>query len=790
MPPHTDQHTGDHTVPLGRTGRRVWKEAVLRTAGFPATGLTRLGAPACAAVADAHLAGTCERAHFEAALAAAADTCAHVIDAITADPLLREAMTWQNRTALTLLDSLARSGPPAPRNTTRRRREQDLSRYWQRYCAKAETIGFFGPSAWIRVDPTSPETVSLRPGPTLVDRRRVFFEPWALGVFGNRLAEDPAIRAWLPPVLHSHLALDGLRLLRPGAAPLPLTAQQAQVIARCDGETPAEVIARRLAADPDTTIDDPREVHRILARLGHRRLIGQGANLPTDARAEATLRRRLTAIEDPLAGGRARASFARLLAARTAIEDAGGDSGALATALDRLDSEFTALTGHRPSRNHGKTYAGRGLCYEDTTRAVDATIGGAFLDRLAPPLDIVLQATRWFGVALVEAYERELTALYEKVAGDRDEIDLGALWGPALRLFWSEHRRPVDDVMEAFAGRWHAFLGLDTEEARTPSVLRLRSADLAPAVHRVFPADRPGWSAARLHSPDLQIRARSLQDINSGAYEVVLGEMHACAPTMAVNLFTWSADDPEGAARQVNADHGRPRIVPLLPATWPRNTGRMVPAEPGAGDLLLGFTPAPGVERRRLIPTSAVRLRRSPTDARVTAELPDGTGVPLAELFGVPLTLIAVDAYKSITRVPHMPRVAIDHLVILRETWRTTVDAVSLPPRGRGAGGSERDDYLAIRRWRAQLGCPERVFAKIEGEMKPVFVDFTSPVFVASLCTLLRTAGRRLGPDAELVVSEALPDPEETWVQDSEGRGYVSELRLHVADGPQSPGTR
>ncbi|MEE3922333.1 lantibiotic dehydratase [Micromonospora sp. BRA006-A] len=74
---------------------------------------------------------------------------------LAADPLLREAVTWQNPDMLIALDGLLRTDPQV-RNARRRKRELSLLRYWQRYCGKAETIGFFGPVCWGTFDATGP----------------------------------------------------------------------------------------------------------------------------------------------------------------------------------------------------------------------------------------------------------------------------------------------------------------------------------------------------------------------------------------------------------------------------------------------------------------------------------------------------------------------------------------------------------------------------------------------------------------------------------------------------------
>src|SRR5262245_40180612 len=66
------------------------------------------------------------------------------------DPLVREAVTWQNPAALrNAVDKVAAGAPTKPSRA--RQREEIVASYWQRYCAKADTIGFFGPLAWGRV---------------------------------------------------------------------------------------------------------------------------------------------------------------------------------------------------------------------------------------------------------------------------------------------------------------------------------------------------------------------------------------------------------------------------------------------------------------------------------------------------------------------------------------------------------------------------------------------------------------------------------------------------------------
>lgn len=93
--------------------------------------------------------------------------------------------------------------------------------------------------------------------------------------------------------------------------------------------------------------------------------------------------------------------------------------------------------------------------------------------------------------------------------------------------------------------------------------------------------------------------------------------------------------------------------------------------------------------------------------------------------------------------------------------------------------------FVGARAWRLRHGLPEHVFAGFAHETKPFGVDLRSPVQVETLAAAVRTASKRDGPDARVVVTEMLPEPEGAWVPDAEGRTYVSELRLQfVAPEP------
>lgn len=775
----------EHLTRLPGTEWLMWRQAVLRTAGFPASGLDRFSAPDCAASADVVISS--ERAGLNAAgkaiavesfarafeTAVAAST--REVHAIAQDPLFREAVTWQSRSVLQALDSLRAAGPQ-PRSTSKQRqRERIVARYWQRFCAKAETIGFFGPVCWITVDPDAP-AVTVKPGQSMLRERRVFLESWALAAYADAVARQPGARELLPPALQPHLTLDGDRLIDPAKPVLRLPRVEAALAARCDGRTPAADIAREFVADPGSGLHAVEDVYLMLGRMADRGVLRWDLDLPVRLSGERVLRERLAALGDERIRDDALDVLDRLCAARDGVAAAAGDPGALEDALARLDAVFTAATGQQASRQAGQMYAGRGLCWEETVRDLNVTIGAPVLTRIAAPMAVMLQASRWVCAAMTEAYLAALRELYSELAAETGspDVPLGSLWFLAQGLYYGTATRPADRVAAAFASRWNELFGLDRQPTGVRQVT-VGIGEAAPLAERIFPAAGPGWSSARVHSPDLHLCADSVASINRGEFTAVLGEMHVAWATTTSGLFVIGHPDPRALRSALCADLGSGRLVPLLPSDWPRYTARLAFALEDPRDAQLGFMPAPGADPDRLLPISSVSVRVIDGDLVATAS--DGRRWPLAEVFDRQLAEVCVEAFKQTADVPHTPRLILEGLVVGRETWRTTAGGCPL-----ATVTGDRERYLAARAWSHEMGLPDRVFLKIGTETKPVFVDLTSPLLVSTAATMIHAAWQQGGDSVPLTITEVLPDTSESWVPDAAGDRYVSEVRLQFRD--------
>lgn len=118
-PAEVDTTTG-HLLPLAGDWA-LWRDFAVRSAGFPVRGLDVFGAE---------------------------DESARLAEIATGSAF-GEAVIWQNRSAYrTAVAKIAGRGAEA--GSKRRQRDGVVAGYWQRYCSKNDTVGFFGGLAWGR----------------------------------------------------------------------------------------------------------------------------------------------------------------------------------------------------------------------------------------------------------------------------------------------------------------------------------------------------------------------------------------------------------------------------------------------------------------------------------------------------------------------------------------------------------------------------------------------------------------------------------------------------------------
>ncbi|TVZ82300.1 lantibiotic dehydratase [Streptomyces sp. BK340] len=766
--------TEDLVPSLGRW--RLWEQFALRGPGFPADGVLRLAPPGLAEAADKFAAGDAldgaRWADFAHLFAEGAVETAHILQNIARVPAFREAVAWQNPTVLrTGIAPFLRWTPTAEgRSSMPRQREELVAHYWQRFCVKNDTIGFFGPVGWGRWDPGAPG-VTLDTGHGLIADSTVYWASWGIDALAKTLDADPALREWIAPRRVPFVALDGdgdgCRVRVPGRRPVPLPADAAAVLARCDGTRPARHIAAEL---PDT------DVPAVLDDLVARRWVVWRLEVPADTHPDRALRSWLASVGAPEPRRRGLAALDRLEEGRARVA-AARDVDELVEAMTGLERTFVELTDTPAVREKSASTAPcRALVYSDTRRAATVRIGPAVLDALRP-LRPLMDSAGWLTSRLAETVTAEAQQVYTRLAAE-GPVDLASFWFACLPVLHGPARTAAVELQREFAERWQRVLAVPAGARRVD----VRLADIEARVGEEFGTTGGGWTAARYLSPDVMLAADGAESVARGDFTLVLGELHVAANTLGASLFTHQHPDPDELLRLTDRDHPGPRLMPLIPKEHRSRLSariRHTLVRPEDHQVALAdFTADPARPRTVRSADATVEER----DGGLVVRLPDGSAFPATDVFSHVLTTLAMDLFRILPdRDHHSPRVSVDRLVVARETWRVAA--------ARAEFADDKDEarrFVRARHWRTELGLPRFVFVVSATESRPFYVDFDSPVYVTILAKALRRLARK-DPEGTVTITEMLPTPEQTWLADDEGRRYTSELRFVAFDTEPRP---
>ena len=775
LAPHLVRLTGDWAL---------WRTVCLRGAGFGVHLLAALGDADLARAADAAiaadaagpaLAASDQAARHEAGAAYAAEFTAAVgrlsaaLHQAACLPALREAVAWQNRHALTTgIDVLVRRGPePGKRNAQHRQHEALVASYLQRYCAKNDSIGFFGPVGWAQIDDDPGIRITHTAPQFSLAARATYLEGWAVRAI--MADHGSALRPWLVPRRMPFVGVDGTLLRVPLAPAVPLPPAEAAVLRACDGTRDAGEIAAALLADPSTGFGDAGEVFAAMAGLaGSHRLAWQVDVAPQELRPECSVRTLLSRVTDDGIRGPAEKALDELSAARDELAGAAGDAERVAVAMAGLEATFTRLAGVPPTRRAGELYAGRTLAYEECLRGDTVRLGADVLDGLRAPLGLVLDSALWFTTTCGALYERHITEAYRQRAAalGTDIVPFADIWllvNDAL----ADPPKLIEPAVRALQQRWSVILDLPPGAPR----VQLRAADLAERVAAAFPAQPLPWPMAVHHSPDLMIAGA--EAAAGGRLTWVLGEVH---PSIVTSRYAaWLAFHDNPAAVRAGMRHDLRGA-----AVWFAETAELG----GTGALLANALSSPGDPRlvfahdscgydpATTLPVGDCDLIGSPAGLRVRRR--DGTlerGV--LEVVGDLVSANASNCFDLVPPGAHVPRVTIDDLVVSRETWRLAATELTFADTR-----DERARYLQARAWAASHGLPRHVFCKFTGERKPVYADLTSLASIDLISRALRRTRRQAGAEAMVTVTEMVPAPDQTWLTDAQGLRYTSELRV------------
>lgn len=687
-----------------------------------------------------------------------------------------EAIIWQNRQAFHTAVNMLRQEPAVDnyRGSKQRQHEELIANYWQRYCVKNDTIGFFGPVGWAALN-SQGDPLIVKAGPSLLASREVYFEWWCINALAQTFAANDLFKPWLAPNRVPYIHVEGAHVYTGSGHPMKISAKEAAVLHACNGRTAAKKIAEELIGKPPLELENEKTVYDILEELCTKGLAIWSLELGIGLHPERILQGILENVEDARLREPALLALAKLIAARDRVAQAAGDAQRLDDALRDLETTFTQLTGMSPTRFAGQIYAARTLVYEDCRRNVEVDVGPQIVQSLGAALSLILTSARWYTYRVAQEYQSIFETIYAELVRKSGSPVISAVdfWVRIQPLLYSEGSLPTDKIALSFQQRWAETLSLPVGIRR----INYDSAELKPRVLAAFDAPHAGWNYARYHSPDLMISAASAEAVRRGDYQFVLGEIHIAVNTLSSSLFVAQHPSPQDLFRAVESDFPEPRVVATVPMSMrgaAARTRQVLESEKDFRLLLThdSFAP-PG---SRAIPAASLVVEDSAEGLMIRSR-DDKLRFSIIEVVGDVLSSLVINSFGILGPQAYQPRIAIDRLVVCRETWRFSPQAMDF-----AFVKEESDRFIAARRWSRAYDLPRFAFVKVPIERKPFYVDFDSPIYVSILAKMIRRTIDTGDPASEITVSEMLPSIDEVWLPDSEGRRYSSELRIVALD--------
>ncbi|MFY1827211.1 lantibiotic dehydratase [Myxococcus fulvus] len=644
------------------------------------------------------------------------------------------------------LEAVASSSPPVARDLLARREGSRLRRqvasYLQRLCAKNETMGFFGPINYGRVDAQAPTGVTLRwSGPETLVGRNTFAASWLVQGLVRAIAFDPDIASWLVPRRKAFAEMPARK-----AGPTPESAEELlpRIVELADGTRTLAALASSLGVAPGMA----REALRLgcdKALLTHQLEVPSAVHHPVDDLAQ-----RVAAL--PGAGARRHVeglSTLLELMGRYGAADASGKM-ALQDAFARKAKELWGVappTERGPASESHNFYQDRLPLREECGGDLRLEVGGERARELGARLE---PALAWMAEAAWRTRDAAREAVARKV-------------GSRTVPFWKVAAAAADLPVP-----------LDTTMAE---LLAKSVPDAAARSVELGAVERPSWDPARtlplVTSVDLLVGATDVEAWGRGDYTLVMGDIHDTAL-----VWGWALQFHPSRAKveseMVRALGALPRSVPLVTVLPSRRTGLLPSEFPGPVVELGGVSSHASAWR---IPLDDLFVESDGKSARlVSKRLGSEVCLYNGELESAVHTAFSLPRIRplKVSLGEHTPRVTLGGVVVQREQWK--LDAAACE-----ALLACKDDRarlrVAVGLWDAR-GLPPCVFAKFKGERKPVLVDVRSP-------PLLRVFLNLLEQKEEVLLSEMLPGPEQLWLRGPSGRHTV-ELRCTLMSGAPS----
>lgn len=682
---------------------------------------------------------------------------------IFSNPEIQEALFLSNREAWSRICSTLLKGIDNGLNAKSRQRVRLAWNYLQRFCAKNETHSFFGPIAWAEVKANSPRLTVIRGEGPWIARRRVFFEHWAVQVLANAISEDAEVLSYLPLTLHPACRISkdvlfvsskrSLRLSDIAACTL-MTVLSDMEHHRSTEQELVDSVAKKLACDKEAVSESVGQLiaQGVLCRRIYipaadnepaRRLDDVLSRLPPTCGAKARWRSRIHELDE----------------LKRTFESASLDERVDIAA--KMDAVFEQSTDCSVRRAQGRMYVGRYLIYEDCERNVGFVLGQSLIQEIEPVISLLMDLFHWLAITAAEKLQCLYLQEFHRIDGSQSRsIDFVTFFS---RICGLETSPIIESLRLMLIAAWRSVIERRDNEAE----VNLLESDLRSVLSNLPAPSHPERCeplGCNVHSPDMMILARDLQSIRHGSYCVLLSEVHPALHAVSQPVAMHFSPHHKHICDEVNELLAPGRIIL---ADSPVNYQRSHMNWPIC-DNLCEVVPPKCASR-------AAACRQIPAGQGIVVEeqgilkfvdIASNRQDDLLNVMPSRWQRILLELTRNVLGYPIRSRIMCDRVMIKRRTW--VFSASELPIAQRPAENAI--EYSKFWHWAKQQGLPRHVFARIDGEEKPFFLDIENPLAVDSFQKVIKSH------PANIEISEMRPSPDELWFSDERGH-FTCEFR-------------
>jgi hypothetical protein len=638
---------------------------------------------------------------------------------ISADEMFQEAVFLSNPAAWERLRSYLKHPATHGTNAVSRRTQRLIITYLQRFCVKNETVSFFGPARYGKID--SEDSFLTATPRSRLSQRKLFFAHWAA-----RAIEDSLTETFLSTGCASFTNGDR------SAAASDNNRQQYSYNSRIPTNTwyPLEFLA--------PIVSPPHK--------------------ETEASLISNIKEALMQFPE--------ASFEEKRAL-----------------LAEMNGLFCQATGRDSVRHRGKAYSDRQIVYEECEYDIpDLRLGAPAIDLLVREYSEVLAALTLPGMIKFQAYRQVFHRWFKTVAGENGSarfLHLREVLRNNPEIAGKIEEEAAAQAGEQTRALIEWFSSLASANAGQ-SVVRLQPearAELQSLVGEM----RPDLNWPCIFSMDILLAAADLRNINCGKFKLVLGELHSSMGVNGYysELYQNREKLKESLEGMIS---GISRGLQPVNFLTPAYNKTFISVDLSFPDIEYAAHALPEKRRIHPADlylqchADEVTLHAEgfAEPLFIYSKLPHIMNLLPLRIFTHPFCAMEkiIGAWRG--GGPHTPRLECGPIVVFRESWHTTAGEL----RNKLSALSDFEMFWRAQEYRKECGLPRRVFVRAEGESKPFYLDFDNWLLLDMVIFRLR----KLPDQAAVTIEEMCPATEGLWFKDAYG-SKTSEFRLTFCQG-------